>query len=395
MTSTHKVYLKKKEETRIKKGHLWAFSNEIEKTENIEGTVSGHAELYAADGEFLGTGFYNKNSLISFRILSRQKHDNAGELILNKIAEANKLREYILPGRKVYRMVFAESDFLPGLIIDRYDSSYILQINSAGMEMYKPLIAEYLSDKFGAERIVVKNDGYFRTLEGLPVEEEILKGDAGSALVESGGLQYNVDFGTGQKTGLFLDQTENRIRTGLLASGKSVLDCFCNTGGFGLHAMQNGASSVTFVDYSVEMLRQVKANVQLNNFKVPYELLEGDAFKILKTLHDDPEKKFDLVIVDPPAFVKSRKKIKEAIKGYLTINMNAMKLVNDGGIFATASCSHHLSEADFMNMLALAAEKTGCRLQLLHFAGASSDHPRLVSMPETAYLKFALFRLTR
>lgn len=391
---TGKVYLRKKEDMRIKRGHLWAFSNEIERTEDIEGNISPNARLYSAGGEFLGVGFYNKNSLIAFRILSDSPAEDIPALLKQKIITADNLRCKLFPDRNVYRMVFAESDFIPGLIIDRYGSAYVVQINSAGLEEYKTDIADILTQEFGAKKVLVKNDNHFRNLEGLTGGDEILAGDDAGIEVELGGVKYHVDFRVGQKTGLYLDQSENRIFTGRLCEGKQVLDCFCNTGGFGLHALANNAESVTFADSSAEMLKQVEKNILLNGFKSRFDMLEGDAFKTLKMLYEDKSKRYDVVIVDPPAFVKNRKKIAEALKGYLSINMSAMKLVHAGGIFVSASCSHHIGEADFLKMLSLSAEKTGRKLQLLHFAGPSPDHPRLLAMPETSYLKFGVFVVT-
>lgn len=383
------IYLKKNEDRRIEAGHLWVFSNEVLK---IEGdAVNGEiCSLFTSTGKLLGTGFWNKNSLICLRLLSREKIDSAEKFIKERILAADLLRRNIYSERTAYRLVFGESDRLPGLVIDRFNDTYILQIHSAGMEGMKQIITEVLKNDFSARHILTRHDKYFRNLEGIAEVDEILLGSPEKEIIEIGRVKYQIDFSESQKTGFFFDQAANRIYSSRFVKNGSVLDVFCNTGGFGLHAVSQGAAEVLFTDISEPALTSVKANYELNKFTGKAEFLLGDAFNVLKELHLQ-KRTFDLVIADPPAFVKSRKRIQEGIKGYINVNSLALNLVKSGGYYATASCSHHISRDMFLEAIHKAALKAGRELRLLHLGGAAEDHPVLLAMPETEYLKFAFF----
>lgn len=383
------IYLKKNEDRRIEAGHLWVFSNEVLKTEG-EPANGDLCSLFTSTGKFLGTGLWNKNSLICLRLLSREKIEDEAGYIKEKILSADNLRRTLTGGRNSYRLAFGESDHLPGLVIDRYNDTYVMQIHSAGMERMKNIIADVLKNNLAAKNILTRNDMYFRGLEGLSAEDEVLLGAPGKEIIEIGGVKYQIDFSESQKTGFFLDQTTNRIYTSRFAKDAAVLDVFCNSGGFGLHALSQGASEVLFTDISEQALSSVMANYELNRFTGKAEYIQGDAFTVLKELHQQ-KKTFDLVITDPPAFVKSRKRIQEGIKGYINVNSLALNLVKKGGYFATASCSHHISREMFLEAIHKAALKAGRELRLLSIAGAGEDHPVLLAMPETEYLKFAFF----
>ncbi|MCX7874800.1 MAG: class I SAM-dependent rRNA methyltransferase [Melioribacteraceae bacterium] len=386
-----KVVLKKNEDRRIKKGHLWIFSNEILKIEN--NPENGDlVDVFDFTGNFLAKGFYNANSLIAVRVLSKQKEILIEKIIEDRLVQAFELRKQFYPNRDSYRLVFSESDFLPGLIIDKYNNIFVLQIYSAGIEKNIEIILKILKEKFNAKNIFTKHDSYFRKLEGLNEEDKIYFGEKETELIDDGIIKYKVDFNVGQKTGFFFDQCDNREYFGKFCTNKNVLDCFCNSGGFGLHAIYNKCSKVTFVDSSITEIENVKNNLALNKFDTKVELINSDVFdfmeeEILKN------KKYDVVNIDPPAFAKSKKSIPTAIKGYEKLNRLAMNLLNDGGLLFTSSCSHHINHEDFLSIIKNAATKVNKKIQLFHFNHASLDHPILPAMPETVYLKFAMLKV--
>jgi 23S rRNA (cytosine1962-C5)-methyltransferase len=385
-----KIYLKKNEERRILSGHLWVFSNEIDR---IEGDAENGelVEIFDHKSKFLGTGFYNKNSLISVRLLSRSNTLDLSSLIKERILNAYDLRKTLYPDRESYRLVFSESDFLPGLIVDKYNNTFVLQVYSFGMQKNIEVVIEVLKKEFDAENIFSKNELYFRKLEGLPEEDQIYFGEIKEEIISDGALKYKIDF-TGQKTGFYFDQSDNRFLIEKFSKGKSVLDAFCNSGGFGLHTSLAGASSVSFVDSSAKAIEDAKYNFKLNDLKSESEFFVSDVFDYLnKCIEED--KKSDIVMLDPPAFAKSKKNLPTAIKGYEKLNKLAISILNGNGFLVTSSCSHHLSENDFMQIIKKATVKTGKRIQLIEFNGASLDHPVLPAMPETSYLKFAVFKV--
>ena len=367
------------------------FSNEIGSIE--ESPENGDlVEVYDSKNNFLGTGFYNKNSLISVRILSKDKIVDLYNLFKRKLSSAVELRKIFYPSRESYRLVFSESDFLPGLIVDKYNNTFVLQIYSFGMDKNIELIIRILKEEFSAENIFTKNEAYFRKLEGLPAEDKIYFGNIKNEIIDDGALKYKIDFEVGQKTGFYFDQSDNRFFIERICRNKSVADLFCNSGGFGLHAARAGASSVTFVDSSSAEIGNAKYNYQLNNLKCTAEFIAGDVFDFIKGCISQG-KKYDLVILDPPAFAKSKKDLAPAKKGYEKLNRMGLQILNDRGYLVTSSCSHHLSKNEFIQIINSAAAKSGKNIQLLHFNGASLDHPELPGMNETSYLKFCIFRV--
>jgi 23S rRNA (cytosine1962-C5)-methyltransferase len=385
------IYLKKNEERRINSGHLWVFSNEIDKIENSpeNGDI---VFIYDSKKIFLGSGFYNKNSLIAVRILSAHKIDNIKAYLQQKINSAFSLRKDIYPVRESFRMVFSESDFLPGLIIDKYNNTFVLQIYSAGMEKNIDKIVEILTEDFSAENIFTKNEKHYRILEGLPEEDKVYLGNISSELINDGKINYKINFELGHKTGFYFDQNDNRFFIEKIVKNKSVLDAFCNSGGFGLHAASAGALSVSFLDSSKNEIDSARQNFELNNFNIPAEFIAEDVFDHFEKCINQ-NKKFDVVIIDPPAFAKSKKNIPQAKKGYEKLNKLAMQLVNENGFLVTSSCSHHLSGDEFIKIITAASSKAGKKLQMIFFNSASLDHPQLPAMNETAYLKFAVFNV--
>lgn len=390
-----KVILRKNEERRVKQGHLWVFSNEIEKrVESDEGRVmSGDiVEVYDFKNNFIGSGFYNANSLIAVRIISYEKKIDLEQLFKTRLHHAFEFRKTVYPARDSFRMVFSESDFLPGLIIDKYNGTFVLQVYSAGIERNLELITKILQEDFSAHNILTKNEEYFRKLEGLSTEDKVLFGGVNEEIISDGTVKYKINFSTGHKTGFYFDQCDNRQFIGQFCSGKTFLDCFCNSGGFGLHAARGGATEVSFVDSSVEEIKNARQNFELNGLTCRSEFIQSDVFDYLEQCKDE-RKTFDIINLDPPAFAKSKKSLTKGIKGYEKLNHLVMELLNEEGLLFTSSCSYHLKEEMFLNLLNNAAIKAGKQIQLFHFNNASMDHPSLPAMEETTYLKFAAVRI--
>lgn len=387
-----KIILRKNEERRVKEGHLWIFSNEIVK---VEGEVSNGdiVKVYDSRNNFIGSGFYNANSLIAVRIISQKEEVDLPNFFKERLHAAYNFRKSVYPNRNSFRMVFSESDFLPGLIIDKYNNTFVLQVYSAGIEKNIEAVVKILTEDFSAENIFSKGEEYFRTLEGLPVENKIYFGEMKEEIISDGSVKYKINFSTGQKTGFYFDQCDNREFFGKLCKDKSVLDCFCNSGGFGFHAAVNDAKSVEFVDSSSEEIKNAQENFSLNGFNKKADFIQSDVFDYLEKCKTQ-NKKFDIINLDPPAFAKSKKTIAAAIKGYAKLNRLAVELLNDGGMLFTSSCSHHLTEEMFLNAINSAALKAGKQIQLFYFNNASLDHPSLPAMEETIYLKFASLKLT-
>jgi 23S rRNA (cytosine1962-C5)-methyltransferase len=281
-----KLFLKKHEEKRIKLGHLWIFSNEIDK-------ISGDADngdmidILDAKGNFLGAGFLNKNSLISARMLSKDEIPDFYAFAKDKINRALQLRKVFYNGREAFRLLFSESDFMPGLIIDKYNSTYVLQVYSYGMEKNISTIVDVLKNEFDAKNIFTKNEPHFRRLEGLPETDDIYLGERGSEVINDGSVQYKIEFDKSQKTGFYFDQTDNRYKVEDFVKDKKVADAFCNSGGFGLHACKAGASSVAFIDSSEVEIENAKQNYELNSFTTPAEFNSSEVMAfIIKCLND-------------------------------------------------------------------------------------------------------------
>ena len=386
-----KIVLKKNEDKRIRNGHLWIFSNEIEKT--IDNPENGDVvEVLDSKEHLLGSGFYNKNSLIAIRLFSKSSDVNIKDLFRKKIMQAYDLRKNFYPHQESFRMVFSESDFLPGLIMDKYNSTFVLQINSFGIQRNIDSIIEILKKDFSAENIFTKNDSYLRKLEGLPEEDIVYLGSPSEEMIDDRLIKYKIDFNQSQKTGFYFDQSDNRFFIEKIVKDKTVADIFSNSGGFGLHALKAGAKSVEFVDSSSREIENVKVNLLLNNFSTDSKYFIQDGFDFLEEAIA-LNKKFDFVMLDPPSFAKNRKSLPTAEKGYEKLNKLALQIVNDSGYLVTSSCSYHLQKENFFNCLNRAASKSSKDIQLIHFSGASLDHPQLSGMPETSYLKFAVFKV--
>jgi 23S rRNA (cytosine1962-C5)-methyltransferase len=384
-----KIFLKRNEERRLRSGHLWIFSNEIG---SAEGNPANGDVVSVLDSKnnYLGDAFYNHNSLIAGRMLGMNISD-LKTFFKEKILAAYSLRKNFYPERHSFRLVFSESDFLPGLIIDKYNNTFVLQVYSFGMQKNINLIAEVLKEELSAENIFTKNEVYFRRLEGLPEEDEVLFGSMNKEIIDDGSVKYNVNFETGHKTGFYFDQGDNRHFIEKIVNGKTVLDAFCNSGGFGLHALSAGANAVTFVDSSAEEITNVKNNYKLNSFTGDSEYIAADVFDYLEKCAAE-KKYFDVVMIDPPAFAKNKKSLPQAKKGYEKLNRLALSVTAENGFVVTSSCSFHLAKEEFIDIITTAAAKNRQHVQLIHYNGASLDHPELPAMRETSYLKFAVLK---
>jgi len=388
-----KIVLDRGEDKRIRSGHPWVFSNEIREIrgEKIPGAT---VQVYDANDRFIGTGYYNPSSLIAVRILSREQVDiDTMTFFRDRIAKALAYRHAIYPGSESFRAVYSEGDALPGLIVDKYGDFLAVQFLTKGMDSRRDLIIAALLDTFSPRGIVARNDAHVRVLEGLEEKVEILYGEAPAViLVEEHGIRIGVDIRRGQKTGHFFDQKDNHALLKAISRDKDVLDCFCYTGSWGLHAAHFGAASVTCIDVSERALIHARENAEINGLAKQMRFEAVDAFDRLKSLKNEG-RSFDIVVLDPPAFVKSRKTIKEAAKGYLTVNRRAMELLRKDGYLVTCSCSYHMGREMFRELLTKAARLAGREMRILESRGQAYDHPVLLSVPETEYLKCFLLQV--
>ncbi len=379
------IRLKKNAHRRVRNGHLWVFSNEIaEPPVNVLEAGSVH-ELWDHAGDFTGMCYANPASLITARILSRKRIEIDRQFFSTRIETALAWRHHLFPDRDFYRVVFGESDYLPGLIVDRYHELLVIQTLTAGMDRHRELIVEALVDLMAPTGIFRRNDSPARILEGLPQEKGLEYGSVPPTVeINSNGLRFLVDISEGQKTGFFLDQESNRSLIRQYAGpGITVLDLFTYTGAWGLHALAGGADRVTAVDSSRGALRIAAQNAELNGMSDRFETVRDNAVDFLKKCRDN----WDLIVLDPPAFIKSRSTAREGRKGYIDINRRALGRLRSGGILITCSCSHHLHADEFEQLLATASRQSGRELRILDFRGQGPDHPVLLSMPETRYLK--------
>ncbi len=383
------VYLKKNEEKRLLAGHSWVFANEVARIEGKDKNGS-LATVCAYDGRFIGKGYINHASKILVRIFIRSSDTDEGEFYYRRIAEAWEQRKR-LGYENCCRVVFGEADDLPALIVDKYADVLAIQCLSLGIYQRKKTIVEALVRLFKPRGIFERSDVAVRAKEGLPEEKGVLYGEVpDEVIIEENGLKMSVDVKNGQKTGYFLDQKENRFALRRYATGGSVLDCFCNSGGFSLNAALT-AEKVTAVDVSQFALDNVMKNAALNGLK-NISVEKADVFELLRQKRAAGEK-YDLIVLDPPAFCKSAAEAKDAYRGYKDINVLGMKLVKRGGYLATCSCSHYMTLPLFERMLAEAAKESGRRVRTLEIKSQAPDHPALLNEEETQYLKFFVLQV--
>lgn len=412
-----RIILKPGEEMRILSGHPWVYENEINEKltynlqPNLEFSAGDIADVNSFDKKFLGRAFVNPHSKIRARIFSASKEGVDKGFFKRRIREAvgRRRANYDL-SRESARLVFGEADFLPGLVVDRYvecaaaeeeqkGSWLCVQFLTAAMDIRRAEIIEalfdVLSDDFGTPvGIMGRNEAHVRELEGLPLQREVLYGKVPEEgiVIRENGLLFLVDIFGGQKTGYFLDQKENRKLAASFAEGKRCLDACCHTGGFSLHAAAAGALSVTALDVSAAALAAVKRNAALNSLSGIINTAEADIFDFLRDMEKQRER-FDWIVLDPPAFAKSRKSFAGALRGYKEINLRALKLLEKNGILVTCSCSAAMRENDFKSLIAEAAFDAGKRLHRLSFTYQSTDHPVLEGFEESLYLKCGIYRV--
>ena len=391
------VTLKKGEGRLLKSGGMWVFDNEIA---SIMGSfVNGDVVLIRDfDGYPLGKGFINTNSKITVRLLSRDERAEIDEEFFEKrVRDAWEYRKKVVDTGSC-RVIFAEADFLPGLVVDKFSDVLVVQSLALGIDRYKEMIVSILKKILAEDEIFIRgvyerSDVKVRRQEGM----ELTKGFLGEEFptlveIEENGVKYQVDIKDGQKTGFFLDQKYNRLAIQKLCKGARVLDCFTHTGSFALNAGIAGASSVIGVDASQLAVDQATENAKLNGLSDRVEFLCADVFDLLPELEERGEK-FDVVILDPPAFTKSRSSVKNAVKGYREINLRAMKLVKDGGFLATCSCSHFMDYELFTQTIGQAAKNVHKRLRQVEYRTQAPDHPILWAADESYYLKFYIFQV--
>ncbi len=386
-----RIILKPKEEIRIVRGHPWVYGNEIAK---LEGDIrSGElAEVFSASGSFVGKGFLNTASKIFVRLLSRDPASVIDEEFFRQILlRADGFRKETGCGDS-YRVLFGEADGIPGLIVDRYGDYLVVQILSLGIDRRKDMFVKLLVEQFRPAGILERSDVPLRKKEGLEEFSGILYGTVPDTVVlRENEIFLQVNLKEGQKTGTFLDQRENHAALKSYAEGKRVLDCFSHAGGFGLHAARYGAKSVECVDISSLAVNEIETNARLNGFS-NVTALRADVFTLLRG-YEKENRRFDLLILDPPAFAKTGEAVERAFAGYKEINLRAMRLLVSGGILFTCSCSQHMTPELFLEMLTEAAEDAGKIVQMVEFRIQGKDHPTLLGSDESLYLKCLVLRV--
>lgn len=449
------IFLNKKRKKRLEAGHPWVFATE---TDRVEGEpepgqlVSVHNHL----GQYAATGYWNPASQIVVRIVSYEPVEQMNrEFFAERFRRCLEHRERFLPGARSYRLVYGEADFLPGLIVDRFEDVLVVQLLTLGMDRVRDAIVSALVDVIGPAGIYERSDVSVRQLEGLEQRTGLLYGECPQNVrISENGLLLDIDIMYGQKTGYFFDQRENRaaiaplmlgwgkrggievkeivqedgtkVQAPVNSNGKqvafpfwdgaTVLECFSHTGSFTLNACKYGAKKVTCLDISEHAIESARTNVKLNGFEDRVEFVVADAFEYLREQVKGLEQRkewaqadkkkvdtsqplqaksrtWDVVILDPPAFAKTRGAVEGACRGYKDINLHGMKLVNEGGYLVTASCSYHMKPELFLETIHAAAADAGKTLRLLEFRGAGKDHPRILGVDEGHYLKFAIFEV--
>lgn len=383
----YSVILKRNEEKKIFNGFPWIYANEVSKIEgkDKQGSV---AEVRSFDGHFVCYGFINHLSKILIRVATFKNEEINDKFFYERIKSANDYR-VSLGYENNYRVIFSESDFLSGLIVDKYGDYLSVQFLSLAMEIRKSIIIESLVKIFSPKGIFERSDSPIRRKEGLEETTGWIYGDGnGKTEIVENGLKLIVDLEEGQKTGYFLDQKENRDNVKYYVKGKTVLDCFCNVGGFSLCCAKYGASEITSIDISESAVNYVRQNAKINGFN-NITAIKADVFDKLREYRTD-KKKFDVVIIDPPAFTKSADTVKDAIRGYKDVNIQGLKLVEHGGYLITCSCSQHLSVQAFLNMINESVFESGVKAKLVEFRTQGKDHATLIGTEQSLYLKSAV-----
>jgi 23S rRNA (cytosine1962-C5)-methyltransferase len=389
------VILKPDREKPVIQNHPWIFSGAIERITG-EAQNGDIVDVLDSSGSFLARGYINQKSQITVRILTRDIDEEINEpLFRRRIADAINYRHNTLglfrdahenrPAYDAYRLIHDAADLLPGLIVDKYSDYLVVQILTLGMDRRKEIIARILEELLAPKGIYERSDSRIREKEGLPLRTGLLRGEEPPDLVEirQNAARLLVNFKRGQKTGTFLDQRENVEIAASFAKGREVLDCFCYTGGFSVWTALRGARKVVGVDMSNKALETAQQNAELNSLQNVCQFIQGDVFQVL----DGCKRTFDLIILDPPGFARSKRAVENAARAYKHINMVAMKLLNPGGVLATFSCSHHINPDLFRKIIFAASVDAGRNVRIIRTLHASPDHPINISYPEGEYLK--------
>jgi len=386
------VYLKRKISPRVVNGHPWIFANEVEK---IDGEVQGGdiVELYTHDRKFVGKGYINPKSQILVRLLSRSKSDTINEeYFIERIRQCWEYRKKIGYTENC-RLVFGEADSMPQLIIDKFNDYFVIQTLALGIDVWKPALVKALNTVFQPKGIYERNDVPVRELEGLPQQKGFLSAPFDTnIIINENGLRFHVDIENGQKTGYFLDQQDNRRAIQHIVKDAEVLGAFTYTGTFEIHAAHYGAKSVLGLDISANAVTQANRNAELNGVQDRCRFEAANAFDVLKQWGKDG-RQYDVVMLDPPAFTKSRETIQKAITGYKEINLRGMKLVRPGGFLVTSSCTNLVHPELFLQTIEMAAKDARRRIRQVTFQSQASDHPIIWGMENTNYLKFLIVQV--
>jgi 23S rRNA (cytosine1962-C5)-methyltransferase len=382
------VTIAKRAVARARARNLWIYRSDVS---NVNGARAGEIVRVAdGSGKVLGRALYSSRSQIALRFVSFDDVEIDKEFWLARLIAAQSLRDRIVTDATAYRLVYGESDLLPSLIIDRFNDCFVIQTLSQAMDAIKQTWVGLLVERFSPRAIIERNEARVRDLEGLTRTAGVIYGsDPGEIVIEEGGVRFAVNLIEGQKTGAFLDQRENRIAAEGYARGRAM-DCFTFQGGFALH-LARGADHVIAVDSSAPALAQARRNAELNAAR-NVETIEANVFDLLREMEQGGEQ-FDIINLDPPAFAKNRASIDAATRGYKEINLRAMKLLKPGGTLITSTCSYHMSEDAFLNCIAGAAADANRTAQIIEKRTQSRDHPVLISMPETYYLKCLVLRI--
>lgn len=384
------IYLRRGREQRVLGGHPWVFRSDIERE---DGAADGlPVRVLTSAGRFLAMAVYNPRSQISLRILSRRDEPIDGAFIRGRVRRALDYRRRFADLNSC-RLIFAESDGLPAVIADKFGEVIVLQILCLGMERFKGDIVDALAQELSPRGIYERNDVPVRELEGLTQQTGLLFGEVPDRVeMQENGVRFLVDVKEGQKTGFFLDQKENRAAIAPFVPGMRVLDCFTHTGSFALHAARYGAAEVTGVDISEHACACALENARLNGVEDRVRFECANAFDFLRA-HQTAKAQYDVVILDPPAFTKTRSAVEGALRGYKEINLRGMKLTRDGGFFITCSCSQHVTPDLFRGMLLEAQKDARVQLRQIEWRTQGRDHPILLASPETQYLKCGIFQV--
>ncbi len=372
---------------RLASGHVWIYRSDVASSAGAE---PGVVRMIDSKNCFCGQALYSAQSQIALRFLARETRPLDAAFFAERIRAAARFRRQVAAGAQAYRLVAAEGDLLPSLIVDRYGDCLVIQTLSQGMDRLKSTVVEVLQKEFTPRAILERNDAAVRALEGLPEQTGVLAGeDVTEVVAEENGVKMCFDLRSGQKTGGFLDQRENRAAAANYARGRA-LDCFTYTGGFAL-TLAPHCDSVLGIDSSAEALKQAKRSQELNGF-TNLEWKEANCFDFLKAA-DQEKQRFDMVVIDPPAFARQKSSHDSALRGYKELNLRALKILNPGGYLVTCSCSYHVSEADLLEVVAEAALDAHRIVSVVERRTQSRDHPILLTVPETHYLKCLILRV--